>query len=302
MGIVNLFTGSSGLNTKVDAVRVPYSPETGIGDLAVAINVVHDDSGRLGRRSGYDQLFAGGFHSLYSNDEECYVCEGMDLYRVEDDLSLSGVRSGLSGDVVDYADTPRGILYANGTQNGILREGVSSPWPTSTYVGPETSRYIQVPPVGQHIEFFANRVFIAERDVLWWTEPNAHGMVDMARNWVKFSSRIRMVKSVGTGLFVSTESMTYFLSGLDPAEFTRKEVAEYPALEFSDCPQLVEPQTFGMEGTEPLAVWASSEGIVLGLPQGGIINLTENKVRIPTGFSHGAVLIADTNVVSTFYY
>lgn len=302
MGIENLFTGSSGLNNKVDATRVRFDPETGITDLAKAVNVVHDNTGRLSRRKGYSLLYSGGFHSLYSNDEECYVCENTDLYAVASDLTISGVRSGMSGDRVDYAPTPQGILYVNGTDNGILKEGISLSWPVSTYVGPDTSRHFTPPPVGHHVEFFAGRAFISEDDVLWWTEPNALGLCDMSRNWVKFSSRIRMIKAVETGLFVSTEDITYFLTGKDPAEFTRVMVAEYPALEFSDCPQLIESQRFGLEGSDLLAVWTSVEGIILGLPSGGIINLTEDKVRNPTVFIAGATMVTDVNVISTLYY
>ena len=302
MGLVTLFNGSSGLNTKVDATRVPFNSDAGISDLSVAINIVHDDSGRIGRRSGYSSLYSGGFHSLYSNGQECYVCENEDLYQVAADLSIVGVRSGMSGDRVDYASTPLGIYYVNGTDVGVLRDGASFLWPIGTYIGPETTRYFTTPPAGNHIEFFESRLFIAEDKTLWWTEPNNYGLIDQSRNFVMFKSRIRMIKAVDTGLFVSTDELTYFLAGKVPMEFTRKTVAEYPALEWSDCPHLVEAQDIGLEGAEQFAIWGSPEGVVLGSPQGGIINLTESKVRVPAGFVAGATLVADDNIISTLYY
>jgi len=47
--VFRMLASVTGLNTKVDPVRLEYDPKTGVEELSVAYNVDIDDTGRVGR-------------------------------------------------------------------------------------------------------------------------------------------------------------------------------------------------------------------------------------------------------------
>lgn len=297
MGVVNLFSASSGINNRVDPARVRFDPETGVSDLVVAVNVTHDDAGSVSRRKGKSLAVAGDFHSLFVGNGECYAGEGTDLYRLGDGLTLMGVRSSLNGERISYAATPHGIYYSNGKETGVLKEGVSIPWFKGEYVGPETSRNFESHPKGQHLEVFSGRMFIAEDDVLWWSEPYAFGLYDKARSFVQFKSRIRMVKAVAGGLYVSDENTTYFLGGTNPQEFVQRTVVGSPALEWAEEHELVPSSELGIDGAGMCALWAGTDGVYVGTDQGQVIPWNKDKVAYPRGLSKGAGVLVGRNFI-----
>ena len=96
-----VFRGVSGLNNKIDPLRHRYSTETGIGELAEAVNCDIDDSGMISRRSGQTEISAGTFLTAYCNKGDCFVVMDRDddsaIYQLGVDYStLTGIRSGLT--------------------------------------------------------------------------------------------------------------------------------------------------------------------------------------------------------------
>lgn len=301
MGLVNLFSAATGVNNWVDNVRTPKDLESGVVDLVAGVNIRLDKSGRPSRRGGYSLRQGGGFHSLFASGNECYVGVDTFIYRVGADLSLTGVRGSMSGARISYVRTPRGILYANGTNKGRLIEGVSSEWSQGEYVGPPTTRQFSGPPAGiNHLEYFAGRVFGWVDNALVWSEPFNEDLWNPAKDFLLFPSRGLMVKSIKTGLFVSDEKRTYFLPGTDPQEFQiSSAVAEHPALEWGVLPDLVPSTDLGLEGVFNLAVWLSPLGLVYGSGEGTLTYPTRSKINIPTGFRSGAVVRDGQNLIYT---
>ena len=300
MKFLTLFSGSSGLNTHVDKTRVKFDPETGVSDLTVGVNVTHDDTGLLGRRKGRELLIAGDFHSIFAWEDECYIAEGGNLYRLGSDLAtLTGVRDGMSGNRIAYVSTPLGIYYQNGFDIGILRQGVSYLWGKSVYVGPETLRHLTGPPVGLHIELSGGYMLIARGDVLWWSQPFAYGLYHMAKDYLPFPSRIRMVKAVDGGVYVSDEKRIYFLAGKNPEEWSLKEKAHgNPALEWSDECALVPGETLGLDDTDALcALWVATDGACYGTPDGNVESLNNKKITYPQNINSGAGLLMGKNFI-----
>ena len=299
---LKLFSSVSGLNTKVDPVRLPYNGN--VSDLAEAVNVSIDNTGRATRRSGWSKAVAGEFHSLWSDNGDCFVIkEGTSdasIMQVAVDLSLAGVRSGLTMDRrMSWVDVNGLTFYTNGRENGYIEEGVSKPWPTGTYSGPDTSRSFIEAPVGSHLTFRGSRLHIAHDNTLWTSEPHSPGMYDPARGFWQFPTRIRMIKAVAAGIFVSDEKRTYYLQGNSPIDFVQTRVAPYPAHEWSVAHELVELDDLGFEGGEG-AVWSSSEGLCVGLPSGQVINLTKKKLDYPD-YTKGATLICGYHAINTMY-
>ena len=101
----------------------------------------------------------------------------------------------------------------------------------------------------------------------------------MRKNFFQFPGRITMVKSVTDGIYVSYrknqyEMKSYFLSGLDPFEFTRREIAGSSAIEGSATK--IPSEEFSGGGIGSIVVWASNEGIFVGSPGGIVKNKTWN--------------------------
>ena len=71
MDPIKLFTGASGLNTKVDPVRVQFNAAAGVSDLSSAVDITIDNTGRPGRRLGWNLKTVGELHSLWCDGGDC---------------------------------------------------------------------------------------------------------------------------------------------------------------------------------------------------------------------------------------
>ncbi len=234
------------------------------------------------------QIQAGAFHSLFCDGGDCFVVKGESLYRVSTDGTILLVRDGLTADAqVDFEQVGDRTYCTNGYEIGWIQEGFFREWEKGIYHGPDTTRAFSGPVTGNHIASFYGRMLISEYNALWWSEPYDFGLFNLAESFVQFHTKIRMVKPVAGGCFVSTEKNTYFLEGPNPKGWISKRVANYPALEWSAAIEYVDGMDVGMQSPGLCAVWASPEGAVLGTPGGQIINLTKPKVIYPNDASTG---------------
>lgn len=305
---IHLFSSATGLNTTVDESRLSINLKTGESELAKAVNVTLDRTGRPSRRVGYRSITDGAFHSLFCDNGPCFVVQervsDAAIMQVASDLSLSGVRSGLSkGDrVAFWQDGPR-TYYTNGTENGVIVDGISSPWPDqSEHVGPETSRVFFPAPVGNHITVAHGRMWIFEKCVLWYSEPFAYGKFDKARGFMQFHAKGRMVRGVRGGLWVADSQSITFLEGTNPAEMMPHRRASYPILEWSDSTITVDAAEYGYEWSPGQSIVAvSSEGICLLGPSGEFDNIGKRKLLMPPWANSGATLIRGDNAIHTIW-
>ena len=298
---VRILSGGMGLNTVVDPIRLPFDPETGISDLAVAVNVTVDETGCLSRRDGYLKVRNDNAHSLFCNGGDCLFVSGDTLHRLLPDYSVATVRTGIpDGWRMAYAQVNNDIYYSNSIVLGIVRAGgIHEDWIAQFYVGPETNRVFDGPRPGNHLAFAFGRIFVADGDVLWWSEPFGFARFDRTRNFIQFPSRIVMVKTVAGGLYVSDEERTSFLAGTDPKEFIQVTAANFPALEWAEAIDLVEGLEIGVPEPGLCALWASREGACMGTPGGMVINLNKKKVIYPDQGSWGAGLLRGYNYIHT---
>jgi len=301
METVRILTSSKGLNTKLQKTRVAYD-KSGTTELTKAVNVSHDYTGRVSRRSGYNYQVEGDFHSVFCDEGDCFLGRGLDLFKLNNDLSITGVRGSLSGNRIGFCQIGRETYYANGHQNGVIRNGQSYPWPVGEYLGPETSRSFSSAPAGTHLAYYNGYLCISVGNVLYFSEPWAPGLFNMSKMFVQFSSEVLLVKPVVSGIFVSDSEDTWFLHGPTPSDFVQKKVLSYPALEWSDAIDYVESLDIGLEIPGLCAMWGSRYGAVLGLPDGTAINRSINKVKYPKIGSQGSGLLKDqTFIFNTFF-
>jgi len=306
MAIVPFLTGSSGLNNIIDPVRLKYSSDTGVSELAEAVNVDIDDTGRISRRPGQEIVFAEVSHSLFCDTGDCFVIQDRTadaaLYKVGTDLSLTGVRSGLmKGAKVSYWQAGTKTYYSSTFQNGVIENGISSPWPTNDHVGADTTRSFSAAPLGNHICIFQGRMWVTVADVIWVSEPYAYGKFDMARCFFQFGSNVRMIKPVQLGVWVSTEESTGFIRGANKfSDMSFEKKTEVPAHEYSANIELVDLSATALQIQGLSAIWSSDDGLSIGTADGALIIPTANKLLYPTG-SSGATVVSDYNVINSVY-
>lgn len=287
MNPILIYSGATGLNTVDDPLRIAFQ-KNGLTDLQVAINISIDQSRRINRRSGVKRFLTGSYHSLFCDGGDCFVIRGEALYQVNSDLSETGIRSGLTeGQKMDFEQVGDRTYYCNGHERGFVYNGVSYAWNLGTYTGVETNRQFEAPPIGIHLAVFKSRMFIAEDKILWWSEPFNFDLYNKAESFIQFHENIIMIQPVDAGIFISTTKKIYFIGGSFPGEIEQSEVAQYPAIEWSNTIEKVDASDIGLEGGLS-ALWASKEGAIIGFPVGQILNLNKNKVVYPddatTGF------------------
>ena len=296
MKSIPIFKGTTGINTKLDPVRIRFNPETGISDLAACVNCTTDDTGRLFRRDGYTATArTEAWKNLFGCNSFALGTKGNALCVIEADMSYTAIRNVTQDARMSFVRSADGaqevIYYCNGYEKGRVVAGVSYTWPVSTYVGAETRKKFYEAPIGHLLEIRNLRMFIAEDKTLWYSEPSSYSSYRLASNYFGFSSRLRMVQAVSEGLWVSDSEGIYFLKGeIVPSRLEMPEqvkMSDYPTIEGSAVKVRGSRIGGGMPGI--VTVFASEAGICIGTGDGQLVNVTEKKIVIPSGLTGSAV-------------
>jgi hypothetical protein len=132
------------------------------------------------------------------------------------------------------------------------------------------------PPPGQLLEYHNGRIYIAQGNVLWWTEALRYGIYDNTANFIMFPERITMIKSLGEqgprehhGMFVSSDQ-TYFMPFVGT-----EELKNWPKLPY----RAVEGAAMRLPNS-PDVLWFSDRGFVRGTAGGQAANLTEGQIAV----------------------
>jgi hypothetical protein len=296
---LTIFQSSTGLNTNVDQERIRWDPKKGIVDLAVAVNVDVDDTGRLSRRKGFDKTaitIAAG--SLFCDNGPCLFVSGANLCQLHPGFSYTTLRSDLTlGARMSYTQVNGDIFFCNGYQSGRFNDGSVYEWAGGPYVGPDSSKTVEGPPVGHLVTYYRGRVYVAVDNVVYFTEPLSYSWVDPLENFIQFPGHIRMMRPVDDGIYLSTDKKITFLAGDPKVEggFFPKDVADYPAIEGTDSK--VDAQLFNRKAVGIAAIFTTTKGICLGLNQGFMINLTQQKISYPSA-SWGAGLVKEGQYIA----
>jgi len=294
---ITIYRGTTGLNTVSDPVRIGFDAEASLSDLAVAVNIDIDQSYRVTRRKGFELLHSGAYHSLFCDTGECLVISGTTMYTVSKDFStLKTVVSGLVPNFrMSYAQHGSKIYFNNTYNRGYIDDSVFTQLTAGEYLGPDTNRIYGIPEGGSHIGIFFGRMLMAVGNMVFWSEPWQFNVYDLANSHITLDSRVRMIKPVDDGVWISSSKLTYFLSGNDPKKWKLITRAQFPALEWSVATKLVDGYEIGLQNPGLCALWTSPEGAILGTGNGQLINLTKSKVIYPEDVSMGASCLIGYN-------
>lgn len=302
---IKIYSSSSGINNKLDPVRLEYDYRKGVSDLAACVNCVCDDSGRLSRRDGFTitdrteawkNLFGCGSYGIGTKGDALCVIEQSMAYTAIRNITpyarMSYVR--------DTDGTKDVIYYANGFEHGRIISKVSNSWPASSYVGPETRKTFQDPPLGHLLEVRSSRMFIAADNILWYSEPGAMSLFRLAANYLVYPSRLRMLQAVDGGLWISDSESIYFLGGeIMPTalEMPRQaKKADFPAREGTAVK--VKGSRIGEGLKDMVVVFTTEKDICVGTSDGTLLSLTEKKIDLPGGLT-GAGLYKNGHYIVT---
>lgn len=302
MAAVSWVKRSGGLANKFDPVRIEYSEKDGIAYFAEAYNIDFDITGAFSRRLGFTAVagVTGNCHSFFNAEQYCIFVHNTALKLLAEDNTVTGIRSGLtSGKIMSYCLNGGAVYYMNGAESGVVINGVSY-----AYIKPDNTRYpdstreYSDPPIGSHIRYFAGRMYIADGNVLWYSEPYGPNLFRRAANYIPFAGKIVMVAPVLSGIFVSTVSRIYFLSGKTPKEFTHSVVSQYPAIEGTDVEVDGIAINAGKISALPMQMFTTTQGICVGTAEGQLVNLTYNVLEYPKCTRGCAVFTGKKYIVS----
>jgi hypothetical protein len=297
MSEVNILKQCLGLNNKVDPSDLIADPESGLCELAVAADVDIESSGRrISRRKGYTKVYAGKCHSLFPFGNICFVVIEGYLSILYPDFSYKTLIE-IEDRRISYVEVGNRVYFMNGSDKGYIEDEVVYPWEFIDYSGPSTTKVFEGPPLGHLLELYNGFMFIAQDNILWHSRPFKYHAFYLHGDYVPFNSRITMMRAVKDGLYVSTESDTYYFNGYQPKEFFQVKVADYPAILGTDV--LVDGRKIeGGDIKDRIVVWTSSKGICIGGPEGLFKNLTERRLMYPSA-NCGAGICIDNRYVCT---
>ncbi|MCP4493237.1 MAG: hypothetical protein GY820_38935 [Gammaproteobacteria bacterium] len=283
------FDKISTLNSVDDPVDIGYDQETGVSEAQVIVDCITTDKGRPGRAPGFTQAESGNFHSVFCDGGDCFVGKGTALYQVGTDKSIRGVRSSLSGDRISFCQVGPWTFYTiNELYNGRITAGASEAWPTDTHTGPTTNALITTAPKGKHLAYNHGRIFVVVGSSVFWNhEPGKYGLYIMDEDYWQFGSDVLMIAPVKGGMFVSTRTQTFFMSGRNPKNAREDLVADHPAYEWSMATQMVEGEDIGYE-PGLCRLWVSPEGLICGTVSGQHKNINKENVIYPETGEYGA--------------
>ena len=293
---IPIFRGTTGLNTKLDPTRIQFNPEAGISDLAACVNCDIDDSGRPFLRKGFTATDrTETWHSLFSAGSFSLGVTGNALAVIESDMSKTNIRNVTTGARMSYVRGTDGeqdvIYYLNGYEKGRVINKISYSWPVGDYVGPESRKEFYEAPIGHLLEIRNLRMFIAEDNILWYSEPGAFNLYRLAANYFGFQSRLKMLQAISGGLWISDSESIYFLKGeIIPSQQEmpmQVKMAEYSAIEGTAIK--VQGSRIGEGIPGIVVVFTSKEGICIGTEDGKLINITEKKIDLPSGLTGGGL-------------
>jgi len=190
-------------------------------------------------------------------------------------------------------------VYITPPDGDVLRLAAFIPAVFPTYVVAETPAgdicgtqgLVPMPP-GDFVRWHNYRIFTARDGVLRFSEAGRPHLHSPAHGVIPFSGHISFIESVLGGIYVGDSRGVWFLSGGDPTKFEQRLVSTCRAVARSSI--MVPPEHFSekkVPASTPVAVWLSTSGYVVGMPDGTTVELQPDRVKVPSGLSGRSVFL-----------
>jgi hypothetical protein len=157
---------------------------------------------------------------------------------------------------------------------------------------PLDSAFLQPAPPGQLVAYYRGRMFVAQGDLLFPSEPFSYERFDPRAN-LQLDGRITMIGTLtdkelydtgkNSGLFIGTDRSCGVIIGSSPEDFQYVPKTTYGAV-FGTMVKM-DGSVFegGETGTLELPAWLTTKGICVGMPGMTVRNLTRTRFQFPVG-------------------
>lgn len=303
------FAYFSGLNTVDDPTRI--SPDTiqiknvgykAVYPLTVAENVDIDNTNALSSRLGSTLRLSGSaIHSFWSNGSIAFFADGKSLYQFNKDYTSTLLKTGLSGLRIVYEQVVDRVYFTDGQYIGYYKDNaihdISTPTASYGTAGTSHMNYKQVLPPGQFLSRYKTRLLVGSGKVMYVADSMSHHF-DVRRGYRAFSSNIKMIHALDTGIYISDSENTYFLSEKEMGEevdvFLREKVIDYPAIPYTSV--TIDGKYIGEGQDSDVVMWTSENGICMGDGSGKVTLITRNNY-IVSNHARGAAFLRNNNNV-----
>jgi hypothetical protein len=277
-------TGYTGMNNvqRPTRLKMPDRDDPRI-ECSAIVNYDIGDTSELVPRKGGAIVNTGTPRNLWSNGDLCLFTEGGALKRLWPDWSDTVLRTGVTGRMA-YQPVNNIVVYTDNTVIGAIVDGRDTPFPVSTVP-------FKLPiPAGQCLGFYNRRLYIAVGSILYFTDAGVNiGRMDERLCKIPLPGYITMVRPNENGMFVGYGNMVAYLAGSGPNKFTHTVVDRNRVVIGSD--QTVDAQLVdGRIQAPTVAVWTSDDGIMCGMPDGQVTNMTKGTINLGTVPAAGASL------------
>lgn len=183
------------------------------------------------------------------------------------------------------------FIYITDPDGMKLHLGAQIPAVFPSYVMAETAKggdcdtqFLKPLPPGEFITWLGGRLYTAKNGTLYFSNALRPHLHDPAHNFIQFSGYISFIEAVTDGLYVGDSRGVWFLRGTDPTKFEQVMVSTCRAVRRSSIK--IPPEHFPdkkVPSPNPVALWLSTSGYVVGMDGGATVELQPERVKVPAG-------------------
>lgn len=168
------------------------------------------------------------------------------------------------------------------------------------YIGGQRSlalatQWLDAPPAADVLALYNGRIYLGVGEFLYATAPHSYEHCDL-RDYRGFDGTpIATLAGVTSGLFVGTARGVYFMPGASFADQSLKLLMDGAALRgtLTMVDGFAALRLKELAGTK-CALFTTDKGVVAGLPDGSLINLSAERYELPALLSPGAAVFRQT--------
>lgn len=276
----------SGLNDVDDPIDLSpeRTPDGYYYPLTKAQNIIITNKHKIVGRDGMTKVVsATSPHSGWSDGEHCFFVEGTSMYYLNEDYSITELRSGLAyGSRVSYVKVNDRVYYTNASEIGYIDLTDLS----AKSIDDPDIKFKRALPPGEFIEFYRGILYVLSNDIIWHSDVLAD-YHDVRKNFFQIKGKGTMLRAVDNGIYVGGD-FTGFFRGDGPETFEYVHVSDGAPIPYTDA--IIDGRMFGVEKGR-VAVWVGTDGLYIGNQNGETANISEKSVNIASGYLRGAGII-----------
>lgn len=149
-------------------------------------------------------------------------------------------------------------------------------------------------PGGNILRAFKGRLYVAVDNMLVYSQPTNFGLYNPATNFYYFKDSISIVQPVDDGIYVVADK-TYFISGSNPEDSSIRTINLNKAIPGTGITVDASNFDLGSGHNGDVAYWFSTEGGILGLPSGSVMNISKSRLAAPNALTNGSTGYTESN-------